>query len=181
MKALSNAEAALLGLLSEGPMYPYQIEKEVENRSMRFWTELSMSSIYKVLAVLETKKMATSRAKISPDNRTRKIYQLTAKGKKALREKLLAVLQEPEHITWQMDIAIANLALLTKKEILSSLQQYREALLKGITCYRDLEAYLVQCGCPGYRLALARRPVHLLAGELHWVDEYMKEIGGRRE
>jgi DNA-binding PadR family transcriptional regulator len=46
MPNLSNAEAALLGLLSEQSMYPYQIEKEVRYREMRFWTELSMSSIY---------------------------------------------------------------------------------------------------------------------------------------
>jgi len=53
MPDLTNAEAALLGLLSERPMHPYQIEKEVRSRDMRFWTELSMSSIYKLLRKLE--------------------------------------------------------------------------------------------------------------------------------
>ena len=48
MVEISNAETTLLGLLSEQSMYPYQIEQEVKYRGMRFWTELAMSSIYKL-------------------------------------------------------------------------------------------------------------------------------------
>ena len=58
MDALSNGEAALLGLLSEKPMYPYQIEQEVKYRDMRFWNDLSMSSIYKLLDGLEKKGLS---------------------------------------------------------------------------------------------------------------------------
>jgi len=35
MTALSNKEAALIGQLLEGSMYPYQIEKVVKFRDMR--------------------------------------------------------------------------------------------------------------------------------------------------
>jgi len=38
MVEIPNAEATLLGLLSEQPMYPYQIEQEVKYRGMRFLT-----------------------------------------------------------------------------------------------------------------------------------------------
>jgi DNA-binding PadR family transcriptional regulator len=74
MQEISNAEAALLGLLSEGPMYPYQIEQEVKYRDMRFWNDLSMSSIYKLLDGLERKGLVARANEVSPENRLRKLY-----------------------------------------------------------------------------------------------------------
>ena len=64
--SLSNAEAALLGLLAEKPMHPYQIEQEVRYRDMRFWTELSMSSIYKLLRKLEREGLVIKKVQKSP-------------------------------------------------------------------------------------------------------------------
>ena len=61
MPTLSNKETALLMLLSEQPMHAYQIEKIVEQRAMREWTEISMSSIYKLLRKLEARRLISSR------------------------------------------------------------------------------------------------------------------------
>ena len=81
---LTNAETALLGLLSEKPMYPYQIEQEVKSRNMRFWTDLSMSSIYKLLTKLEREKIVERIDDVSAENRIRKIYRLSKKGGECL-------------------------------------------------------------------------------------------------
>ncbi|MBC8375118.1 MAG: PadR family transcriptional regulator, partial [FCB group bacterium] len=80
-ETISNAEAALLGLLAEKPKHPYQIEKDVEYREMRTWTDLSMSSIYKLLKKLEDQKLVTSEMVLTEDNRARKIYSISEAGR----------------------------------------------------------------------------------------------------
>jgi len=42
-------------------MYGYEIEHEVYQREMRYWSEISMSSIYKVLKKIEEKGYVKSR------------------------------------------------------------------------------------------------------------------------
>ena len=105
---LSNAEAALLGLLSEQSMYPYQIEQQVKNRDMRYWTELSMSSIYKLLRKLEKDGLVLKKEEVSPENRLRNLYSLTEEGVRKLKATLIALFTEPEHMRWPVDIGIYN-------------------------------------------------------------------------
>ncbi len=176
MQEISNAEAALLGLLSEGPMYPYQIEQEVKYRDMRFWTELSMSSIYKLLNNLEKKGLVGRENEISAENRLRKLYSLSDAGREALEVKLEALLIEPEHVRWQVDIGTYNCDLLPKKTVLKALKAYRKSLEKNVKGYEDLQQFLKDSKCPSHRLAISTRPVYLLKGEIAWVDEYMAEL-----
>ena len=96
MEHISNSEAALLGLLSEEPMHPYRIEQEVKYRDMRFWTELSMSSIYKLLRKLEKEGFTECTNKISEKNRLQKHYSISSAGKKALQQKEQQAAQDAE-------------------------------------------------------------------------------------
>lgn len=178
MDDISNAEAALLGLLSEGPMYPYQIEQEVQYREMRFWTELSMSSIYKLLNNLEKKGFVERSNEISPENRLRKLFSISDTGKKALQIKLEKLLGEPEHVRWQVDIGTYNCDLLPEKTVRKSLKEYRKALEKNIKGYEDLQQFLRDSGCPAHRLGIATRSIFLLKGEIEWVDSYLTLLSG---
>jgi excinuclease UvrABC ATPase subunit len=82
-------------------MYPYQIEQEVNYRDMRFWNDLSMSSIYKLLAILESKGLVVRANEVSPENRVRKLYSISEEGARALQSKLKELLSDPEHERWQ--------------------------------------------------------------------------------
>ena len=176
MKQISNAEAALLGLLSEGPKHPYQLEKDVQQRSMRVWTDLSMSSIYKLLRKLERDKLVKSKAEISAGNRTRKTYRLTAAGAKSLEAQLKQLLTTFEPRKYPLHIALSNLDQLTLGDARACLASYQEELRKSVAGYRDLEAYLIQDGCPRHRQHLALHPIYLLEGELRWVTDYLTEL-----
>jgi len=178
MDDISNVEAALLGLLSEGPMYPYQIEQEVQYREMRFWTELSMSSIYKLLNNLEKKGLVERSNEISPENRLRKLFSISAGGRKALQGKLEKLLGEPEHTKWQVDIGTYNCDLLPAKAAQKALKEYRKGLVKNIKCYEELRQFLQDSGCPAHRLGVATRPIYLLKGEIEWVDAYIAQLSG---
>ena len=176
MQEISNAEAALLGLLSEGPMYPYQIEQEVKYREMRFWTELSMSSIYKLLKNLEKNNLVLRANEVSAENRLRKLYSISEEGTKVLQDKLKTLLSDPEHIRWQVDIATYNCDLLPLKTVRKALKEYRKGLEKNIAGYEDLQKFLKDSNCPAHRLGIALRPVYLLKGEIEWVDAYLAAL-----
>ncbi len=176
MDKISNAEAALLGLLSEQPMYPYQIEQQVKYRDMRFWTELSMSSIYKLLQKLEKAALITRKDEVSSENRLQKIYTISDEGKKALQEKIETLLSEPEHKRWQIDIGTYNLNLIPAEKVQAALAKYHAALEKKIQEYEALLKFLQDDECPTYRFSVASRPIFLLKGELQWVDSYLEQL-----
>jgi len=176
MGELTNAEAALLGLLSEKPMYPYQIEQEIKYRDMRFWTELSMSSIYKLLRKLEKDDLVERKNEISSENRLRKLYTIRNKGKEVLDSKLEAILSIPEHTRWRIDIAIYNCDLLPSEIVKEALKKYRVELQKTIKGYKELKKFLTDSDCPAYRFAVAERPVFLLKAEIEWVDSYLEQV-----
>ena len=178
MVKLTNAETALMGLLSEGPMYPYQIEQQVKYRDMRFWTDLSMSSIYKLLKKLEDSGLVTLESHISTANRLQKLYSLNAAGIEAFKNRLEDILRTPEHQRWQFDIGLYNLDVLDGKTAISALTDQRAELEKKIAGYHDLEKFLAESACPAHRLELARRPVFLLEAEIRWIDRFLNQFAG---
>jgi len=167
-----------MGLLAEEPKHPYQIEKDVEYRDMRSWTDLSMSSIYKLLRKLEEGGYVGSETEISEGNRARKIYSLTEPGREMLEAKLRSLLRNPEMGKDSFHVAIYNSNLLPEDEVKSCLTQYREAVTELIDGYRRLEKFLEEKECSAARLAVATRPRFRWEGELKWVDEYLAGLAG---
>jgi len=173
---ISNKEIALLGLLNEKPMHGYEIEQEVYNRDMRFWTEISLSSIYKVLKKLEAKGYVRSKVRLTTNNVAQKVDTITAIGKKALRESIAKLFTEFDHHRWEVDLAISNLNSLSGDEAEICINAYivkMEELLKG---YGELQKYLVVNGCKAFRQALAIRPQFLYKAEIEWAKGYLKII-----
>lgn len=175
-KNISNAESALLALLSEESMHPYQIEQEVKHRDMRFWTELSMSSIYKLLRKLEKEGLVTRKNEISPENRLRKLYTISKEGENMLANKIEDLLSNPEHTRWQVDLGVYNCNLIPDNMVVESLEKYKKALQEKIKGYKDLLGYLQKSNCPTYRYEVAKRPVFLLEAEINWVDSFLNKL-----
>jgi DNA-binding PadR family transcriptional regulator len=173
---LSNAEAALLGLLAERSKHPYQIEKDVEYRDMRSWTDLSMSSIYKLLRKLEDQEFVSSSTSITEGNRARKEYRISDSGAEALAVKLRALLRRPEILKDPFHVAIYNSDLLERDELVSCLEFYREEVQEFITGYERLEAFLKSEACSSARLAVAIRPRYQWEGVLKWTDEFLAAL-----
>ncbi len=177
LPGLSNAETALLGLLCEEPMHPWQIQKVVQHRDMRLWTELSQATIYSQLRSLQRVRLVECRPQVG-QGRLRKVYSVTAAGRATLRAKLRELLTEPEPMKWRVDLGTYNLDLLPRREALACLRAYRVKLEEGIACYRRLQKYMEGCGCSQPRCAVARRPIYLLQGEIRWVHDFMAELKG---
>jgi len=174
MNTISNLEASVLGLLCERPMHPYEIEKLVEERDMRYWTEISMSSIYKVLRKLEKEGMAKSKMTLSSNNVAKKIYAVTAKGRKKMKEKIKVLLTEWYKPIWPIDLAMSNLELLDREEVSQCFEKYIGSITKAIQCYTELRRFL-EGHCEVQGVALARRPLFLLEAEKQWAENFLQE------
>lgn len=176
-------ETALLGLLSQKPMYPYEIEKTVVEHDMRYWTEISLSSIYKVLEKLEKKFLVDVNLTMTETNKVKKIYTVTDKGMKELKEKITEILSELEISICQIDLALANLHLLSSDEVNENMGKYITSIEERLTCYHELEKYLLEHKCAVGNLALSRRRQFLIKAEkewaLHFLEEYNAENGGK--
>ena len=176
MIQLSNKEAALLGLLSEKPKHAYEIKNDIQERDMGYWTEISTSSIYKLLNKLEERGFLVSETKISEKNVVQKVYSLTEQGKKSLEQKmeeLISAWHPPIH---PIDISLAHLDLLDKEQTLEGLAKYDESLDKFIQCYQELEDFLVNSKCPIGNIQLATRRLYLLKAEKEWLKSFLEEF-----
>jgi len=175
MKNISNKEAALLGLLSEKPKHAYEIESDIKERDMRYWTEISMSSVYKLLNKLEKRKLLKSATKISSKNITQKIYSITNEGKKIFKEKLLEIASAWQPFIQPFDVSLANLNLLSKSEALNALGDYSKSIDKMLDCYSALEKYLIENKCHLANVQLATRRLYLLQGEKKWINKFIED------
>ena len=174
-RTLTNSEVALLGLLSERPKHAWQVERDVEHRDMRSWTDLSQSTIYRQFTSLHKVGLVDS-TREEIEGRVRKVYSLTDTGRDALRERLLDLLDEPESPTWGIDLATYNINLVSTEDALAALARYREKLADEVRCFGETEEYMSSCACPAHRLAVVRRPRYRLEAEIRWVDDFAAEL-----
>jgi len=176
MYTLSNKEAALLCLLSEKPKHAYEIEQDIKERDMRYWTEISMSSVYKLLNKLEKQGLLKSTMKLSGNNVAQKVYTLTGKGKKSFKGKVAGLLGTWEPSRHPLDIGLASLWTLENKEAVTLLTRYGEQVESMLVCYKELEDFLKKDHCPPGNVHLATRRLFLLAGEKKWLQALLKEL-----
>jgi DNA-binding PadR family transcriptional regulator len=173
---LGNKEIAVLGLLSERPMHGYDLEHEIRMRDMRYWTEISMSSVYKILKKLEAKGLVNCEVKQTPNNVAQKVYALTELGKVRLNGEISGLFSEFDHHRWDIDLAISNLNVLTDDQKVFSINAYIKKLKELLSGYGDLQKYLEAENCPTHRMSLAIRPQYLYKAEIEWAEEYLKQV-----
>ncbi len=164
-----------MGLLAEKEMYPYEMEKEISEHSMQYWTEISLASVYKVLAKLEKKLLVDVKITVSEENRVKKIYTITPKGLREFKARIREICSDVEHSIDQIDLGLSNIRHLEKKEVNELFTQYIESIDTLISGYRDLEKYITDNECMLGKLHLSRRRQILLAAEKNWALQFLEE------
>ncbi len=124
MHRISNIESVVLGLICEKPLYGYEIDKIIDERNMRNWTEIAFSSVYYVLKKLEKKKLIIGKIKSVKGKPSQKIFSVTPDGKKVMKDKVKELISEMERLITRFDLGLLNLNLLSKAEVKSCLDKY---------------------------------------------------------
>ena len=172
---MTNAEIAILSLVSEAPRHGYEIEQTIEERGMREWTEIGFSSIYYLLKKLE--KTGLVKSQLIPTHgrgSARRVYQITPKGRAALNEATLEALSQPKQSYPSILLGIANLPLLSPEQTEGALRSYREGLaerLEQITAQAESQRPL-----PDHVDLLFDYSLMTLEAEKNWVTKVIRKL-----
>jgi DNA-binding PadR family transcriptional regulator len=175
---ISNIEAAILGLLREGSRYGYEIEKLIEERAMRYWTEIGFSSIYYVLKRLERKGLVHSDVRAGEAGKpARKIYGLTPTGGEAMRSKVKNLLSAYCRVVSPFDLGISFSGVLSKEEVRSCLTEYLASLDKRLEQTDERSRRWKKSDSPVAPLAVIRfdRHMALVRAEKSWMKSFLKK------
>lgn len=173
--SLSSTDICILGIVNEKPRYGYEIEKIIEHRGIRNWVDIKFSSIYNTLNRLEKKELLTSETMIDENNRSRKIYKITSKGLRKLRMEVINCLQNPVKQKSTFDLGLANLPVLSKSEIITSLNRYIEELKSKKQFFEERIEFFTKLG-NDLALLLFERPYRLLLAEMEWLLKLVKRV-----
>ena len=174
--SLNHAEFIVLGLIAEYSSHAYDINKRIEERGMRDWTNIGRSSIYRVIKSLE-KKGLTNKWIEEVDNRTLKIYNITENGSRILKKKVFNVISE---FMGKKDedfyVAFSMLPLLNTEQLIEAFSYSIETMKK-----HKIELENMLKANPNFPInvsGLFIHPIKILETDIlfmNWVIEKIKE------
>lgn len=167
----SLTEELILGILEEQPHHGYQIEKLIEERGMRKWTDVGFSSIYYVLEKLEKKGLAES---LPAKGKDKKEYSITKLGSAVLVEKTYHRLVERQPANSHFMTALANSQNLSSEDLLRAFRKRKYILEKDLQILKKQQAegqYAPRSAQQLFSLGLA-----MLQAELKWLESEIKAL-----
>lgn len=176
MENISNPELVLISLVSEQPRHAYEIEQVIEERNIRYWTELGFSSIYRILTGLEKKGWLSGKMR-EPIGKgpARKVYSLTPTGKKIWQQAALDCLANPTRSYTSFLLGLDNLGELPPKKAVEAVRVYLD---NQQTAYEQLEI-----GVKNHPLRkdffianFFNYLLHQLAAEISWLHEFCERF-----
>lgn len=172
---MTNAELAVLSLLSEKPRHGYDIEAQIEDRGMRDWTDIGFSSIYAILKKLEKKGWVEAEyAQSVGQGAPRKVYRITTSGLEAQLSAVIEALSNPGRPNSSLLLGLSNLPVISKDQALEALGQYGmalEARLGQLLMRADEQQPL-----PDFVEAMFDYSTAMIATELAWLNEYIQKL-----
>jgi DNA-binding PadR family transcriptional regulator len=125
---MTKNELVVLGLLSEKPMYGYQLHQEIERREMEHWAQVNLASIYNTLNRLQRQKLIEGKGEKPGKMPERRVYHITPRGKERLGELVEMALKEKKMPEDSFIVGVAFLQGLSKEKILECLSQKKKQL-----------------------------------------------------
>ncbi|UFU05009.1 PadR family transcriptional regulator [Ruania halotolerans] len=108
---LTPSELTILGLVVEQPRHGYDLERVIEQRGIRQWTEIGFSSIYYLLAKLEKRDLLHADA-AGTGSKSRRVFRATAEGERVAADASRAFIAELSVVPHPVLVGLANLPLL---------------------------------------------------------------------
>jgi DNA-binding PadR family transcriptional regulator len=169
MKALTDAELLLLGLVAEMPRHGYELDQVIEQRGMREWTQIGFSSIYFVLGRLQKLGLvaANKPAGATAGSKARKVYAVTPAGRRALAGQTMAALREVRPAHSSVLLGMINWPALQREPALAALEARRRAIEAELARLAAIQ--VEQQPLPDYVEALFEYSLGQLRAEAEWV------------
>ena len=173
----------ILGLVAEYPngSHAYSVNKRIEERGMRAWTNIGKSSIYRIVNELEEHGLVVSFEE-EHDNRVRKIYKVTDFGFHNLKDKIYTVLKEfYGRNDEDFYVAFSMLPLLSIDEQVEAITSSIDKIKVHIKELEDMLAMNKERSINVRGLFI--HPIKILKTDVEFLEEMLEEIkrGGGKD
>jgi DNA-binding PadR family transcriptional regulator len=172
---MSHVESVVLGLIQEGYRYGYELDKVLDERSMRYWNNLSRKSIYLALKRMTNKGWIESSEYKSENMPVQTRYTLTDAGKTKLVEMISEGLASQEFVKFGYSVSMAFIYILPTDEAIKQVMKRRDWLVEFISHIPSREMD------ENREIPLGKRAnIKLLRShyqmELEWIDWVISEL-----
>ncbi len=179
---VSKVEILILGLLSEEPLYGYELLERFRTRSVGFWAEVGKASVYQGLRRLEREGFVSGRAQEGPEGPDRRVYRITRPGRDRLREGLTESFGGTGPYEIGSNLALGFAHLLSGEDVrrgLAAREQALAAFRKSIASERARAA--AERG-PGRAIAnrMLDQQDALARAEAAWILTFRRELAKLR-
>lgn len=131
-------EYAVLALLLEGPRHGYELTRQFASRSeLRQVCRLEMSMLYLLLRKLEKDGLIAGHAEPSSGQRSRRVVELTEKGRKEVEEWLSQPVRHTREVRFDF---LIKLYFVHQQDLVTALRLVHRQLEYNRALYRKLEA-----------------------------------------
>jgi len=171
---LTHRQYIVLGLICEEPSHAYLLDKKIEDRGMRDWTNIGTSSIYSDLNQLDNDGLVESYTE-EVDNRIRRVYRITSYGHEILKSKTYNVLKEYYGRNDEnYYVAFSMLPLLGKNQQIEAISHSTQKIEKHI---KELEQMLEKNSqMPINVTGLFIHPIKVLNADLKFLKWALEEV-----
>jgi DNA-binding PadR family transcriptional regulator len=178
-RKVSNLLAlSLLTLLTERPMYPYEMASKLRERGKDNTIKINWGSFYTVVQNLEKygfiEAVEVAREGKQPERTT---YQITEAGRAELMDWMRELLSVPEREYTRFEAALGDSGILPPDELIDLLQQ-RLAALEETNDHIQAELAQLVTQLPRLFLIESEYYLALRRAEEEWVRGLLKEFTG---
>jgi DNA-binding PadR family transcriptional regulator len=178
-RKVSNPLAlAVMALLYERPMHPYEMVSTMRERGKHETVRLRYSSLYSVVGALEREGLIVPRETVREGRRPeRTVYEITSAGREEFLVWLRELLREPVKEYTQFAAGLSFLPGLPPEEVVELLRE-RVRLLEGETTgmRSRLEDVMGQYNLPRLFIVESEHELMLREAELGWVRGLVEDI-----
>jgi DNA-binding PadR family transcriptional regulator len=177
-RKVSNPLAlAVMALLYERPMHPYEMVSLMRERGKHESVRLRYSSLYSVVEALEREGLIQPLETVREGRRPeRTVYGLTEAGRVEFLSWLRELLREPAKEYTQFAAGLTFLPALTPEEAAVLLEERVRLLEAEVEKMRSCLEDARRQGLPRLFLVEAEHELILREAELAWVHELVREI-----
>lgn len=178
---LTPLAIAVLGLLVERPMHPYEMHQLMVERRERRLIKLRLGSTYHTVERLvrdrQIRALGTDRTGNRPERTT---YEITTQGRAALSTRLIEMLGTPAEEYPELALAVAEMHNLPQSLVVELLEHRAVLLRRVIDEHDQVIDGAVASGTPAVFIADVRYSRAMAGAQLEWLRELLGEIGAGR-
>lgn len=183
---LKPLEHILLGLLLEQPSHGYALKKALSPALPREKL-VNDGILYPLLRRLEGAGLLRKKARAVAGRPTRNVFHVTAAGRRAFEEWLVADADEEDEVTYDFFVGHPFLgkcmffSQLESAQARDKLEAQRQAVVEKLATFEQIRAGMAERGVDPYRISILELGIEQTRAKKRWLDRTLEGLrGGER-